>query len=84
MAGLGKQAKVLTERQIKVALSAVADRRYPSSSRSITLAAAPERLLRLADAPAQSLLGRSSAMLGRRARNRAPRHHPRCARPSPP
>jgi integrase/recombinase XerD len=37
MAGLGKQAKVLTERQIKAALSAVADRRYPQRDRVMVL-----------------------------------------------
>jgi integrase/recombinase XerD len=37
MAGLGKQAKVVTERQIKAALSAVADRRYPQRDRVMVL-----------------------------------------------
>jgi integrase len=35
--GLGKQAKVLTERQIKAALSAVTDRRYPQRDRVMVL-----------------------------------------------
>jgi integrase len=37
MAGLGKQAKVLTEGQIKAALAAVADRRYPQRDRVMVL-----------------------------------------------
>jgi integrase len=37
MGGLGKQAKVLTERQIKATLSAVADRRYPERDRVMVL-----------------------------------------------
>jgi integrase len=37
MAGLGKQAKVLTEGQIKAALAAVAGRRYPQRDRVMVL-----------------------------------------------
>jgi integrase/recombinase XerD len=37
MAGLGKQAKVLTEGQIKAALAAVAERRYPERDRAMVL-----------------------------------------------
>jgi integrase len=37
MAGLGKQAKVLTEGQIKAALGAVAERRYPERDRVMVL-----------------------------------------------
>jgi hypothetical protein len=37
MAGLGKQAKVLSERQIKAALAAVGDRRYPQRDRVMVL-----------------------------------------------
>jgi integrase/recombinase XerD len=37
MAGLGKQAKVLTEGQIKAALGAVAARRYPERDRVMVL-----------------------------------------------
>jgi integrase/recombinase XerD len=37
MAGLGKQAKVLTEGQIKATLSAVAGRRYPKRDRVMVL-----------------------------------------------
>src|SRR5215469_10334513 len=37
MSGLGKQAKVLTEGQIKAALGAVADRRYPQRDRVMVL-----------------------------------------------
>jgi integrase/recombinase XerD len=37
MAGQGKQAKVLSEKQIKAALGAVADRRYPERDRVMVL-----------------------------------------------
>src|SRR5262252_11234078 len=37
MAGLGKQAKVLSEGQIKAALGAVAERRYPERDRVMVL-----------------------------------------------
>jgi hypothetical protein len=37
MAGLGKQAKVLSEGQIKAALAAVAGRRYPQRDRVMVL-----------------------------------------------
>jgi hypothetical protein len=37
MGGLGKQAKVLSERQIKAALAAVGDRRYPQRDRVMVL-----------------------------------------------
>lgn len=37
MAGLGKRAKVLTEGQIKAALGAVAERRYPERNRVMVL-----------------------------------------------
>jgi integrase/recombinase XerD len=37
MSGLGKQAKVLTEGQIKAALAAVAERRYPERDRVMVL-----------------------------------------------
>jgi integrase len=37
MGGLGKQAKVLTEAQIKAALAAVASRRYPARDRVMVL-----------------------------------------------
>jgi integrase len=37
MAGLGKQAKILTEGQIKAALGAVAERRYPERDRVMVL-----------------------------------------------
>ena len=35
MAGLGKQAKILTEKQVTLALAAVATRRYPIRDRVI-------------------------------------------------
>jgi integrase len=37
MGGLGKQAKILTERQIKAALAVVSDRRYPARDRVMVL-----------------------------------------------
>ena len=37
MAGLGKQAKILTEGQVKAALAAVQDRRYPERDRVMVL-----------------------------------------------
>lgn len=37
MAGLGKQAKVLSEGQVKAALAAVASRRYPERDRAMVL-----------------------------------------------
>src|SRR5260370_4654518 len=37
MAGLGKQAKVLTEGQVKAALAAVRERRYPERDRVMVL-----------------------------------------------
>jgi integrase len=37
MAGLGKQAKILTEGQVKAALAAVSDRRYPERDRVMVL-----------------------------------------------
>ena len=37
MAGLGKQAKILTDKQIALALAAVATRRYPIRDRVIIL-----------------------------------------------
>src|SRR6266853_1965435 len=37
MAGLGKQAKILTEGQVKAALAAVQDRRYPQRDRVMVL-----------------------------------------------
>ena len=37
MAGLGKQAKILTDKQIALALAAVATRRYPLRDRVIIL-----------------------------------------------
>ena len=35
--GLGKQAKVLTDRQVKLALAAVSQRRYPERDRAMVL-----------------------------------------------
>ena len=43
--GQGKQAKVLTETQIKAVLAAVDGRRYPKRDRVMVRAAAPKRLL---------------------------------------
>jgi hypothetical protein len=37
LAGLGKQAKVLSEGQIKAALAAAAERRYPERDRVMVL-----------------------------------------------
>jgi hypothetical protein len=37
MGGLGKQAKILTENQIKATLAAVATRRYPERDRVMVL-----------------------------------------------
>jgi hypothetical protein len=57
--------------------------RFGSSMAAVCSAGLDPRLFRVAGAPAQWLLGRSSARLGQRAHNRGRRHHPSCARPSP-